>query len=411
MKILSLCAYYAPENFSDRYLLEDIFEGLAKRGHEVIVYSPSPCRGVSKQIRKEYKDKKEERFSNDKITVRRFPLYPESTNTASRAIRYIIQNIIQYYLGIKEKTDLLYAISTPPTQGILNVLLKKRKKAPFVYGLQDVFPDSLVSTGLTKEGSIAWRIGRIIETATYKGADKIVVIGGDMMENLRLKGVPEEKIQTIPNWIDTKKIKPVERSNNRLFDELELDRDRFYVVYAGDLGEAQGIDTLLDAARRLESNAHISFVIFGAGSRKKQIEKRVKAMNNVKLFPLMPKERIPEVYSLGDVSVVSCKGGLGKAALPSKTWSIMSTGTPVLLSFDKGTDLWNLISKNNCGICTEAGNEEALTEGIIKAYSLGEEKLKIYGNNGREYVSKNLSKDRCVNMYCDLFEECYSNSL
>lgn len=404
MKVAALCAYYAPEVFSDRYLIEDIFDELVKRGDTVIVYTPTPCRGISKETRREYRNKKQEILCEGKLIIKRFRLYAESSGTLSRAIRYIIQNIKMYFIGLNDESDILYAISTPPTQGLMSAWIKRKRKVPFIYGLQDIFPDSLISTGISKPNSLAWKVGKKIENATYKGADKIVVISEDFKSNLLQKNVPEEKIRIIPNWIDTDRIRPIPREKNKLFDELNIDRKDFYVVYAGDLGEAQGIDTLLEAAQMLEGIDDIKFIIFGDGSRRSKIEEQVRGRNNVKLFHLMPKERVPEVYSLGNVSVVSCKTGLGKAAMPSKTWSIMACARPVLLNFDKETNLWNLIHDNTCGFCTEAGNAESLCNGIKEAYSMEIEELDIIGLNGRNYVANHISRQVCVSEYCDLIE-------
>ncbi len=235
---------------------------------------------------------------------------------------------------------MIFGASTPPTQGILCALVKKRLKVPFVYNLQDIFPDSMVGAGLTREGSFLWRVGRKIENYTCKNADRIIVIGEDFRKNLIDKGVPEEKIEVIYNWVDDEAIKPVLRAKNALFDDLSLLRDRFYVIYAGNLGKSQGSDVILQAAELLGGKIDISFVLFGGGSLYSEYQKKALQLrlHNLYLFPLQPRDKISEVYSLGEIFIVSCKKGVGKGALPSKTWSIMAAGTPVLASFDTGTE-------------------------------------------------------------------------
>lgn len=149
------------------------------------------------------------------------------------------------------------------------------------------------------------------------------------------KGVPEEKIEVIYNWVDTDAIQPIAKEDNPLFEEFGIDRTKFTVVYAGNLGNAQNIDIILEGAKMLPQ---VQFVVFGTGGLEDEIRVRIahEHLDNVRLLPLQPYERVSQVYSLGDVCIVSCKAGLGGSAMPSKTWSIMSCARPVLASFDEG---------------------------------------------------------------------------
>ena len=168
--------------------------------------------------------------------------------------------------GSKHKdADCIFLVSTPPIQGLLGGLLMKRLNIPFVYNLQDIFPDSLVGSGLSTKGSLLWKIGRIIENYTYNSADKIIVISEDFKRNIMSKGVAKEKIEVIYNWVDEKAIVPVAKEKNPLYDELDICKDKFNVVYAGNLGNAQNIDIIIDAAQKLLSNQEIVFLIFGSG--------------------------------------------------------------------------------------------------------------------------------------------------
>ena len=168
----------------------------------------------------------------------------------------------------------MFCSSTPPTQGMLTAMVAKwlsrryGRKVPFVYNLQDIFPDSLVGAGLTHKGSLLWNAGRKIENFTYRHADKIIVISEDFKRNLIAKGVPESKIEVIYNWIDEDAVVPVAKADNPLFEELGLQRGKFNVVYAGNLGNAQNIDVIIDAAELLKDKGEIEFIIFGTGGLK-----------------------------------------------------------------------------------------------------------------------------------------------
>ena len=160
MKILTFSCYYTPEIAASMYLTEDMLKGMAEAGHSIEMYVPVPCRGVSDEVRNEYKKKKTEILYDGKLTIHRFALYKEGRNSLMRAFRYGLLNLIFIIKGLSKKADVIFTQSTPPTQGMMSGFLKACKKIPFVYNLQDIFPDSLVNTGMTSEGSIIWKIGR-----------------------------------------------------------------------------------------------------------------------------------------------------------------------------------------------------------------------------------------------------------
>lgn len=405
IEILQLPPYYRPEQISSTHLSDDLNKAFYEAGFHTTAYAPMPCRGIDEETRKQFKKIKHEVLENGSIDLYRFPLFKEGKKPIGRAVRYILCNMIQYCKGVKAyNTSIIYAGSTPPTQGILCGKVAKRlskksgKKVPFIYHLQDVFPDSLVSSGLSSKGSLLWKVGRIIENVTYQYADTIIVISEDIKQNILAKGVSESKIQVVPNWIDTNAIRQIARSENKLFDEFGIDREKFIVVYAGNLGLAQGIDTFVDAAKKIND---IEFLIFGDGSGKDEYINRCKGCDHIHFLPLMPSTRVSEVYSMGDIDLVACKPGTGAGAVPSKTFSIMATGTPVLLSFDSGTELWRLIEKNKCGICSHAGDAEELVSAIQYALRHPVD-LRIMGKNARmlaeNLYSKEIGTQRIVNI-------------
>ena len=410
MRILRLRAYFSPEKTSGLHLDNDLNEALAKNNITYINYTPVPTRGVSKKTIKKYKNLKTEKLYGGKIVVNRFGMFREGSNALQRAFRYLCCNIAEYFLGIKEKEiDLVYSSSTPPTQGMLSAMVAKRlskkykKKVPFIYNLQDIFPDSLVNTGMTRKGSLLWKIGRKIENYTYKNADMIIVISEGFKRNIIAKGVPDEKIEVISNWIDLDSVHPVSREDNKLISEFPIDPKKFLVVYAGNFGAAQGAGIVLKAAERLKDRSNIQFVIFGGGAYFEEAKNVAEKLYNVFIHELMPSDRISEVYSLGEVALITCKPGTGNAGMPSKTWSIMACDTPIIASFDTDSDLADVIRDSGAGKCVEPGDVEALVKAIEAAHSewkLGTQK----SLNLREYVRLNASKENCVGRYIDVIK-------
>ncbi len=409
MRLLLLPAYYYPEKAASLYLSDNRNEAFAQAGMDMIVFVPTPCRGISAEERKEYCKKKHrvEKLYGGKMILYRFSLYAEGTIPVMRAFRYVLCWIKQLNRGLfAHDIDVVYLASTPPIQGVMGGLLKKIKGVPFVYNLQDIFPDSMAGTGLARKGGLIWKIGRLIENFTYKHADKIIVISEDFKKNIMAKGVPEDKIVVVYNWVDQNKVVDVPREENKLFDAYGLDRSKFYITYNGNIGLTQNMDMLLDVAKELqEEYEDIHFVLVGNGAYLDEVKRKVadQQLENVHLLPFQPYEDISHVFSLGDASLVISKPGVGANSVPSKTWSIMSASRPVLANFDEN-ELKTIIENNHCGIFTKAGDKDAFKESILTLYN-HRELCKEYGHNGRKFVMDNLTREVGTQKYVDVIKE------
>lgn len=410
MKLLYLMSYAAPEKAASNYLGQNRNEAFVEQGWKILLYVPTPCRGLSKEERKKYcarQYRKEEKL-NGGLVIHRFSMYSEGRNPILRAFRYMLVSLFHIFIGVFSKNakscDIIFTNSTPPIQGAVGAIVKKITRQPFVYNLQDIFPDSLAGTGLAKKGGLLWEIGRVIEDFTYRNADKIIVISEDFKRNIMAKGVPEDKIVVIYNWADEEAVKHVPREENVLFDRYGLDRSKFYITYCGNIGLTQNLQMLTEVAKELEANEDIQFVLVGNGAYKEELERIIKEKNirNITLLPFQPYEEISHVFSLGDVSLVISKPGVGENSVPSKTWSILSASRPVLANFDEN-ELKFFVDENQCGIFTKAGDKAAFTEAILKLYN-DRELCEEYGRNGREFILKNLTRAIGTQKYVDVIK-------
>ena len=327
-------------------------------------------------------------------------------------MRYGLLNLIFIIKGLSKKADVVFVQSTPPTQGLVAGFLKAVKHIPFVYNLQDVFPDSLVNTGLTSEGSLIWKIGRKVEDFTYRHADKIIVISEDFKQNIMAKGVPEDKITVVPNWADTKGVYPIDRQDNRLIEKYGLDPGLFYITYCGTIGYTQNTELLLTCAKKLKVELpDLRFVLIGEGAARDEVERTIAEdkIENVILLPFQPYEDIAHVFSLGDVGLIISKPGVGSNSVPSKTWSIMAAEKPILASFDRDSELSRLVEKNNCGCVADAGDENGFITAVREMYS-NREKTAAQGKNGQAFLSSEFDKDICVAKYVEVLEQVGGNA-
>ena len=407
MKAIFPCSYYLPETAASLYITDNIVHACVENGVEVDRYTPTPTRSVPDGA----EWKRDEQRVDGKLYIHRFHLYGEGKNPLLRAFRYLLGELILLHYCLWKKYDVAFIDSTPPIQGLKMPLIKWLRRKPTVYNAQDIFPDSLVGTGLTKKDSLIWKIGRIVEKITYKYADKIIVISEDFKKNLLEKGVPEEKITVVYNWVDQNAVVNVNREMNGLFDKYNIDRSKFYIEYSGNIGLTQNMDMLLEVMKELkESHPQIGLVLVGEGAYKKQVKEIVArdGLTNVTMLPFQDYKDISLVFSLGDAGLVISKPGVGANSVPSKTWSIMSASRPVLANFDEN-ELKDILAGNECGIFTKAGDKDAFKQSIITLYE-NRELCKKYGENGRQFVIDNLTREVGTQKYVDVIKSVVAES-
>ena len=381
---------------------------LAAEGDESVIYVPTPTRNVREGV--EWKRK--EVHCDDKMVVKRFRMYGEGKNPLLRALRYCFCELVYLHHLLCDKYDVAFIDSTPPIQGLKLPIVRLFRKCPVVYNAQDLFPDTLSGTGLAKKGGLLWKIGSWVARVTFNNTDKIIAISEDIKRTLvEEKGIPADKVVVVYNWVDSDAVVPIAKEENPLFEEFGLNREKFHVVYAGNLGNAQNINIVVDAAARLRDNENVEFVVFGSGGLESDIRALIETegLKNLRLLPLQPVERVKYVYSLGDVCLVSCKEGLGGSAMPSKTWSILSCGRPVLANFDEG-ELQMILTKNQLGVFTKAGDLEGFVEAISQL-AAEPEKCEKMGARGRQFILDNLTKDAGTRKYAEVLRSVCKKTL
>lgn len=399
MKVIFPFSYYYPEQCAGIFVVDDLMHRLAAEGDESVIYVPTPTRNVREGV--EWKRK--EVHCDDKMVVKRFRMYGEGKNPLLRALRYCFCELVYLHHLLCDKYDVAFIDSTPPIQGLKLPIVRLFRKCPVVYNAQDLFPDTLSGTGLAKKGGLLWKIGSWVARVTFNNTDKIIAISEDIKRTLvEEKGIPADKVVVVYNWVDSDAVVPIAKEENPLFEEFGLNREKFHVVYAGNLGNAQNINIVVDAAARLRDNENVEFVVFGSGGLESDIRARIETegLKNLRLLPLQPVERVKYVYSLGDVCLVSCKEGLGGSAMPSKTWSILSCGRPVLANFDEG-ELQMILTKNQLGVFTKAGDLEGFVEAISQL-AAEPEKCEKMGARGRQFILDNLTKDAGTRKYAEV---------
>lgn len=241
-----------------------------------------------------------------------------------------------------------------------------------------------------------------MEKFIYSKAAAVSVISNGFKLNLCAKGVPENKLHVIPNFVDIEFIRPLPRKNS--FSSVHGLEDRFAVLFAGNIGLSQGLERVLEAAAILEEYPEILFLIVGNGASKSSLIEAAERMKlkNVQFLPFLPHDDVPKLYASSDVCLVPLRRGLTEESVPSKVFSILGAAKPLIASVDEGSDTWRFVQDAECGLCIKPEDPRALAEAIISLYHDRELGIRM-GLNGRKFVENNFSRQKIARQYEELF--------
>jgi colanic acid biosynthesis glycosyl transferase WcaI len=297
--------------------------------------------------------------------------------------------------------DVILAPSPPLSIGVAAWIIGLVKRAPFVYTVQELYPDTAVRLGALRDGVFLKLLHRV-EAFVYDRSFAVTTIAPSMARTIGERTSNPCKVRLIPNFVDTRVMVPRSRENEfaREFDLIH----RFTVVYAGNMGPAQGLKTLLDAAELTRDNHKIVYVLVGEGTSRASLVRsaQTRELSNVLFIPQQPYARVPDIYGASDLCVVPLTSSLVSEAVPSKVYRIMAAERRVLAITDGDSDLARLVKESRTGIVVEAGNPRALARAIIDAATKADG---TSAKRGREYVVQHVDRPKIVGLYAHLLSE------
>jgi colanic acid biosynthesis glycosyl transferase WcaI len=405
MRILMLTTYFAPDSAANAVIMTQLAEDLSGLGHEVTVLTSFPHYDTDR-IPDRYRGKLWVRERSGALEIRRVFLYvPRKKNRIlGRILSYASWNVLSTVAGIfAPRFDLLFVPSPPLTNGVVGFLISRLRGVPFVYNVQDVYPDIAVRLGVLKNARLI-AASRRLERFVYRSAAAVSVISEGFRDNLLAKGVPARKVCVIPNFADTAFIRPLVRGN-RLSAELGLD-DRFVALFAGNIGLSQGLGSVLDTAELLKDRPEIVFLIVGNGASKAELVEvaRRRDLTNVMFRPFFPYPELPEMYAASDVGLVPLKRGITDESVPSKVFSIIAAGRPVVACVEERSDTSLLLERSGCGVRVPPEDPQALAEALI-GLSRDREAGRRMGERGRLWAESRHSRATAAGAYGKLFSD------
>jgi colanic acid biosynthesis glycosyl transferase WcaI len=399
-----LCPHFAPDLAPTGVVMTRIVNELAARGHELHVVTSLPWYrnhaiepGWGGRL---WRTEKTEWGSI--IRVHPFPGKSKS-NLLRRALGFIA---FSYAVGIRSvhadglpfKVDGVLAMSPPLTLGLTGWCTKIIRRAPLVFNIQDVFPDAAIQTGAISNKKII-AAAKWLERMSYQRSDAVVLLSQDLRTNIASKIDKKfhHRLHVIPNFVDTIAITPQDRMT-AYRSELGIG-NQLVVMYAGNVGFSQSLNLVVDAAARFPD---IAFVVNGDGAARKKLEEDCAQLTNVFFGDYQPIERLSEVLATGDIHLVPLRAGLASVSVPSKSYSILAAGRPMLAAIDPGTEIPNMLQQSGAGVAVEPDNSTAFIEALGQLVSRREE-LHEMGSRGRTWVETHVSPASVAAQYEAIF--------
>jgi colanic acid biosynthesis glycosyl transferase WcaI len=458
MNLLVICPHYEPDVAPTGVVMTSIATELIERGHRLHIVTSLPWY-EHHRVEPGWGGRpwRHEATEWGQVT-RAHPFPTDKGNIPARALAFAGFTVLAGLLamfgkrpgpggrGRGNRPDAVLAMSPPLTLGAAGWLAARRWRVPFVFNIQDVFPDVAVEVGAISNPTVI-KAARWLELWSYKRADAVTVLSDDLRDNLArklAKGLsgpapkapraedpasfdlsaakpsrrsrkltararwrsvadPDDRIRVIPNFVDTARIVPQDPATNAYRQEHGLVGKRV-VMYAGNVGFSQSLELVLAAARALADRSDAVFVINGGGSARADLEAQAADLPNVRFVDFQPKERLPEVLAAADIHVVPLKRGLAASSVPSKTYSIMAAGRPLVASVDEGTEVARVVERAGAGVAVPPDDPDAFVAALSKLLDdpgLAEQ----MGRSARRFVERWASPAVVALQYETLFEE------
>jgi len=382
MHILLFNEYYPPDTSATAKMAVQVAETLARR-HRVTVVAGRPSYDPDEF----YPFAFLRRDTRNGVVVERVG----STAYPRHQMRRRVSNYLSYLAlavprAIALRPDLVLAMTDPPVAGIAGAFVARRLGCPFVYNIQDLYPDMAVGGEIVRPGTWVNRWEQMHRRALRQAA-RVIVIGDDMRDRILAKGVPPEKVAVVRNGSASPAPSPDpnEPAVRKIVQEIRCGFP-FVVVHAGNLGFYGAWDTLLKAAEIL-GNENTGLVFIGGGANLAALQSSASGSANVRFLPFRPVEQVPHVMLAGDLHVVTVKRGLEGIVVPSKLYSILAAGRPVLVVASASSDAARVVLESGCGLTADP-DDPAAVAAAIRELRGDPVRLAEMGRRARETGSK-----------------------
>ncbi len=394
MHVLIISQYFWPESF----IINDVAVDLKRRGYEVTVLTGLPNYPQGR-VYEGYRWPKCRFEQYRGVRVARVPLFARRTGRHWHLVFNYLSFVVSACLFgpflCRNRYDLIFVFQPSPfTVGIPGILLRRIKNIPLLFWVQDLWPESLSATGAIKSGFLLDKVSRLVRFV-YQRCDRILLQSRGFTEPTTKHGAKPERIIYFPNWADDF-YKPVQTPE--LPDPLTRQFKGFSIVFAGNLGKAQSLETILQAAFRLKQTPEIQWIIIGEGRQKAWLQERIRNLqlgSCVRLAGRYPAEVMPSCFARADALLVTLRRDpIFALTIPSKVQSYLACGRPIIAALDgEGA---NVIRESGAGFAVNAEDSHALADAVMQLYQMNEEHRRSMGRKGCEYYNAHFKRENLL---------------
>jgi colanic acid biosynthesis glycosyl transferase WcaI len=405
--VLILSLVFAPDGVSTAQIMSELAVDLQALGHRVSVITSQP------HYNRDVVAEKTQPLSRiwggwlfrsdyNGIPVFHTRMPSRARNRKGRILGWLIFHFVGFIAALRmiDRPDVIIIPSPLLSVAIMGHFVNKLRGGEYIYNVQELYPDLAIKLGAVSSPTLI-KLLQWLERLAYRKAAAITVISDGMKKSLLGKGVAGSKLHVVPNFVDVDHLRPLGRDNE--FSRNHGLGDRFVVCYAGNMGLAQGLELLVDAAETLRNDPTIVFLMVGNGVLKEKLQRSVadKQLSNVIFVDHQPYAIVPEIYAASDLCVVPVLDSISFDALPSKVYRIMACGRPVLALTNPSSDLGQLVVKSGAGRVVEPQNCRAVAAAIVEqAQDPGSSEA--MGRAGRLYASENVARSIVTSVYSKL---------
>ncbi|SEL24646.1 WcaI family glycosyltransferase [Parapedobacter koreensis] len=397
MRILIFGINYSPELTGIGKYTGEMGAWLAARGHDVAVVTAKPYY-PEWDVHLAYKGTGWMTERIDGVTVHRVPLYVPKEVTSKKRILHefsFLGGILPKWFGLllKKKYDVVINITPPFHLGFYAWLYAKMKDAKLVTHIQDLQVDAAKELGMISNERLLNLMFKA-EKHLLTSSDVVSSISLGMKKKILAKGVLDQKYIMFPNWVDEQTIKPLTKMQS-LRDEWGIPLTDTVVLYSGNLGEKQGLEIIIDAAKQFSDRPDVHFIICGSGGARGRLKAMAEqaGLKQIRFYPLQPYEKLSALLATADVHLVLQKKSASDLVMPSKLTGILAAGGCSIVSALPGTSLYEIVDIHHLGILIEPESVEALTNGLQQALDTD---LSPYRERARQYAERFLSKEQVL---------------
>ena len=398
MKIVLVSQYYWPETFGAGKWTAEVAEWLARRGHDVAVVTAFPNYPEG-EVHPEYRGRMLQEERHNGVRIIRTWIYAtrRTTNIWQRVLGQVSFSCSLLMATMTLRSPDVIWCASPPLPGAMTAWLMARlNRARYVLFLSDLEPERSIAIGLFTNRYLIAML-RAMERFAYCHADLVCVLSQSTRRWLAKKGVPIEKVKVTPLWADGNQIVPMARDAS-LRSELSLNGE-LVALYSGNMGYTMAdLETVVDVARQLADKSEIRFVLAGDGVRRESVMKRAEGLPNVLFLPIQPTERYPHLLATADVGLVLLSREGTMASVPSKTYSLLAAGKPIVAMCEADSDTARLLQEASCGTFVPPGDGKRLSDALLQ-YCKDPARIRDEGHSAREYFERNHSAEPCMKIF------------